>query len=70
MKDYNDWEESTDVAGITVYSKNVNGYEREVWYDHRIHKWMFKKWTRKSGQFPEVGSRPSMQECFEECEEA
>lgn len=68
MKDYNDWEEFTDVTGITVYSKKVNGYEREVWYDHSHHRWMFKKWTRKSGQFAEVGSRHSMQECFEECE--
>lgn len=69
MKGYDDWKEIEDVSGVTVYYKKINGYEREVYYSPKIHKWCFKKWTRTSGSLPEVGSRESFEDCIKECEE-
>lgn len=69
MQGLNDWEEVTDISGITVYFKKVNGYEREVYYNHKINKWCFKKWTRKSSAFPTVGSANTFREAIEYCEE-
>lgn len=67
-KELSGWDEVTDVTGVTVYCKKVNGYEREVYFNHNIKKWCFKKWTRTSGSFPEVGSRNTLFDCIKECE--
>ena len=67
MKDFNDWNEVKDVTGVTVYCKEINGYNREVYFNPVIHQWCFKKWTNKSS-FPIVGSARTFNEAIKECE--